>query len=96
MDAAGAAAREQIDAGAVAEWRDRRLSVQNAPVSAVVVQLRPYVQGWIIVSDPALAERRVTGLYDLSDPHQAMQALVAPAGGRVRQLTPFLYVLSSS
>lgn len=90
----GAVARERIEPSAVASWRDGQLFVDNVTVSQVVDELRRYQKGWIVIADDRLAAQRVTGLYDLRDPGRALRALVQPSGGNVREITPFLHVLS--
>jgi transmembrane sensor len=36
----------------------------------------------------------VTGLYDLSDPDRALEALVQPFGGKMHRISPYLRVLA--
>lgn len=92
--AGGRAVRGDLAPGDVATWREGYLFVDNATVAEVVDELRRYQPGWILLESDQLAERRVTGLYDLRQPERALQAIVQPHGGRLRTLTPFLHVLS--
>lgn len=92
--AGGRAVRGELAPGDVATWREGYLFVDNATVAEVVDELRRYQPGWILLESAQLAERRVTGLYDLRQPERALQAIVQPHGGRLRTLTPFLHVLS--
>jgi transmembrane sensor len=78
----------------VASWRDGRLFVADATVAEVVEELRRFHPGWIVIADGRLAAARVTGLYDLRDPARALRALVRPAGGQLREVTPLLHILS--
>ncbi|TCK30881.1 FecR family protein [Ancylobacter aquaticus] len=78
----------------IAVWREGRLFVQDATIAAVVEQLQRYHRAWITVPDSALAQQRVTGLYDLTDPDRALRALVEPHGGRMREISPYMRVLS--
>lgn len=87
--------KERLALDAIAPWRDGYLLVQDAPIGAVVAELRRYQPGVVMVTDKTLAERRVTGLYALDQPEAALRALVAPSGGRVRSVTPYVHVLSS-
>lgn len=90
----GAAVRGRLAPDEVASWRDGRLFVADATVAEVVEELRRYQPGWVILADDRLAAERVTGLYDLNDPARALRALVRPAGGQVREVTPLLHILS--
>ncbi len=79
----------------VAAWREGRLIARDQPVSEVVDALRPYFPGLILVTGSALAGRHVTGVYDLRDPAEALQALAAAHGGVVHRISPWLLVLSA-
>lgn len=78
----------------IGAWREGRLFVQDATIAAVVEQLQRYHPAWIAVPDGTLAQQRVTGLYDLTDPDRALRALVEPHGGRMREISPYMRVLS--
>ncbi len=80
---------------AVAAWRQGQLVVANQPLSEVVDILRRHHTGLIVLTDDALGARRVTGVYDLSDPVRALRAVGGPYGARVVQITPFLVVVSA-
>lgn len=90
----GAIHRTRIAPQEVASWRDHRLFVEGSTVGQVVDELRRYNAGWIVFADPSFADQRVTGLYDLGDPDRALRILVAPFGGRVREVTPLLKIVS--
>jgi transmembrane sensor len=92
--AAGTMTRRRVEPGMIAIWRDGRLFVQEARLGDVAEQLQRHAPGWIAVADAALADCRVTGLYDLRDPDRALRALVEPFGGRLRVVTPYVRVLS--
>jgi transmembrane sensor len=92
--ASATATRDKRPPDQIAAWRDHHLFVSNATVADVVEELRRYHNGWIVIADDLLAHERVTGLYDLRDPDRALRALVEPAGGQVRSMTPLLRVLS--
>lgn len=79
----------------IAGWRDGRLFVDDAPIASVVEQIQPYHRAWIRLTDERLGRQRVTGLYDLRDPDSALRALVRPHGGKVRQVSPWLVILSA-
>ncbi len=64
------------------------------PLGDVVADMRRYSGKWIVFQDGHLAAQQVTGLYDLRDPDRALRVLVGPFGGRVREVTPFLRIVS--
>jgi transmembrane sensor len=92
----GEVRRRPIDPADVAAWRRGRLVAGDQTVSAVVDSIRRHYSGFIVLTDSGLGGRRVTGLYDLADPERALRALVGPYGGVVRQVTPYLLVVSAS
>src|SRR3546814_17474872 len=86
--ATGAAHRSAVAPASVAAWRDGRLFVDGATVAEVVDRIRPYQSGWIVIAGSGLGGRKVTGLYDLHDPDNALRALVEAHGGEVRAVHP--------
>ncbi|MBC3952547.1 FecR domain-containing protein [Pseudomonas folii] len=89
----GSVQQSAIAPDEVATWVSGQQFFENATVQEVVEQLRNYQHGWIVISDDALGQKRVTGLYDLRDTQRALQALAKPVGGEVKQYSPLLTVL---
>jgi transmembrane sensor len=77
---------EKVPPEDIGAWRSGRLFVVNSSISAAVEEIQRYHPAWIMVPDRTLANTRVTGIYDLSDPDRALTALVSPFGGRVRAI----------
>ncbi len=75
-------------------WRQGQLVVDRWPVTRVLDELGRYHQGRILLRDGDLGRRPVSGVYDLNRPAEAVRAVVAAAGGRVTELTPWLLVVS--
>ncbi|HEK1686351.1 TPA: FecR domain-containing protein [Pseudomonas putida] len=80
----------------VGGWVNGAQFFENVSVAQVIEQLEHYQRGWIVVNDPALANKRVTGLYDMRDTRRALQALVAPIGGEVREYSPLLVIIGQN
>ncbi|MGH0263149.1 FecR family protein [Sinorhizobium meliloti] len=83
-----------IDAASIGAWRQGRLHVVNATISSVVERIQRYHPAWISLPDPVLGSQRVTGIYDLTAPDEALGALVDPYGGKVRRISSFARVIS--
>jgi transmembrane sensor len=95
VDRRSAAVRQgRIAPEEVASWRGHQLFVENASVEDVAADIRRYSGKWIVFQDGRIAAQRVTGLYDLRDPDRALRVLVGPFGGRVREVTPYLRIVS--
>lgn len=80
----------------VGTWSDKRLTAVDRPLSQVVADLRRYYDGQVLLTDAGLGERSVTGIFDMTDPLAAARLIVQPHGGVVRQITPWLMIVSSS
>jgi len=89
-----AAVRTAVTAGEVGAWQSGRLVVGDASIAEVVDKLRRYHHGVIVLADRALAARRIAGVYNLDSPAAALRAAVEPHGGSVRELTPYLLVVT--
>lgn len=92
----GQISRTTVPPQLVAAWRRGQLYLRDETMREAVDRLRRYYSGTIILADDALAERRVTGVYNLDDPEDALLGLVRAHGARMRRITPWLIVLSSS
>lgn len=90
----GALTRDLVPPDEIGAWRDGRLVVTDASVGEVVARIRRYHGAWIALPDAGLAAARVTGVYDLRHPDEALAALVEPFGGRVHVLSPYLRILA--
>lgn len=92
----GVAALATIPEERIAPWRRNRLLSDGASVGELVREIGRYRSGLVVVADNALAGRRVTGVFDLSDPLRALRAAVEPYAGRVREITPWLVLVTGS
>lgn len=91
----GRVARSQVAPQDVAAWRQRRLVVDGASLAEVVEELDRHYGGVIVLGDRTLAGRRITGVFDLRHPIEALGAIVRTQHGSVTQITPYLLVVSS-
>ncbi len=74
---AGARRVAAVDPADVALWRADRLAVTDAPLGEVLDAVARRHGGLYLVGDD-LRGRRVTGVFDLSDPGRALSTLFAP------------------
>lgn len=91
--ASGALREEKVPVASLASWRDGYLFADNATIGEIVDEVRRYDRGWIVLTDGPLAARRITGLYDARNPAAALEAIVAPTGGSVTHVTPYLTIV---
>lgn len=77
----------------VAAWREGRLVVDNIRFADLIEQLDRHHRGLILLSDAALGERRITGVFDADDPSRALEAAAAGLNARVTALSPYLLIV---
>ncbi len=92
--ASGRVDRGQREAGQVASWRDKLIIAERETVSALVARISRWVPGRVVLADPFIGRQRVSGVFDLNDPVRALQAVVHPAGARLRQISDLLTLIS--
>lgn len=91
---ADAVSQSRISPERVGSWRSGRKVVEDETVGEAAEALGRYRGGLILILDGRLRARRVSGLYELGNPATALAALVAPFGGRVSEVTPWLLIVS--
>lgn len=90
----GRVAKSDILPADVAAWREHRLIVDEVTMAEVVEELGRHYSGVVMLRDRTLAERRVSGVFDLRQPLEALQAAVRTHDGSVTQITPYVVVIS--
>jgi transmembrane sensor len=83
-----------VDAASIGSWQQGWIFVENQTIADVVELLQRYHPAWITVPDANFARQQVTGLFELSDPDRALNALVQPHGGSVVSVSPFVRILT--
>ncbi|MCL6705962.1 FecR family protein [Pseudomonas sp. R2.Fl] len=92
--ASGEAEVADISLEDIGAWRDSRMALSDVTVAEAVEMVQRYHPAWISLPDRGLADRKVSGLFDLGDPDRALTAIVGAFGGKVRSVTPMLRVIS--
>lgn len=77
-----------------AAWLRGELVANDRTVADIVDELSRYHRGTIVIADRDLARERTTGVYKLGDPAKALRAVASAHGATVRQISPWLVVLS--
>lgn len=82
------------ETGEIAAWRGRLIVAERETVAAMVAKISRWFPGRVIVADPWLASRVVSGVFDLDDPVRALDAVVRPFGAKVRGIGSMALVIS--
>lgn len=88
-------AKSEIAPEDVASWRERRLIVDGATLSEVIAELDRHHPGLIVLRDRSLGDRRITGVFDLRHPVEALQAVARTQQASVVEITPYLLIVSA-
>jgi len=80
----------------VAAWKDGQIVALDRALVDVVGDLRRYYDGVIILTNEGLGQQRVTGVYNVADPVEALRAMAGAYGGSVHQVSPWILVVSGS
>ena len=86
--------RGEQPASQIGAWRQNQLIAQDQPLRDVLDRLRRYHSGAIVVTDDALADQPVTGVYDLGNPGGALRGIARSQNAVVREITPWLLIVS--
>lgn len=90
----GHAERGVREAIQIAAWRDGMIVAERETVNAMVAKISRWIPGRVVVADPFLGSRVVSGVFDLADPVRALEAVARPFGAKVRELGPLMTVIS--
>jgi transmembrane sensor len=91
----GRVERGRLPTDQVASWMQGQLIVKNRPVGEVVDALRPYFNGVVVLRGAALADQPLTGVYNLSNPVEALRAVARAQGASMHRIAPWLIVISA-
>lgn len=96
IDASHAIETGRVAPQLVGGWRSGEGLAENRTIANMVEEIRPWFRGRIFITDAKLAARRVTGIYDVRHPEQALAMIIQPHGGRITHITPWIMVVSGS
>ncbi|WP_018700153.1 FecR family protein [Amorphus coralli] len=84
---------DRVASGTEATWRSGRLVFEDRSFRWVVANLSRRLPGRIVIASESIADRRLTGSLDLSDPDNALVDLTAALGLRTASAGAFLTVV---
>jgi transmembrane sensor len=95
VDWGGQVERGKDEPELVGGWRSGMLVVKDRPIAEVVDEIRRHYSGTIVMPETGLGRQRVTGVYDLRRPVEALRAVAQVHGANARQISPWMAVISS-
>ncbi len=93
------AAAARVERGAVppaevAAWQGARIIARDRSIADVAQEIGRSFPGVIVMPSESFGRQRITGVYNLSDPVAALRAAAAVHGGTVRQVSPWLLIVT--
>ncbi|MEM7747422.1 MAG: FecR domain-containing protein [Pseudomonadota bacterium] len=84
----------EVDPASVAAWREGKLIVDDWSVGDVLDALDRYYKGMIVIGSWELSNKRISGVYDLKKPLEAIEVVAATHGFKVRRVLPWTLVVT--
>lgn len=84
---------EPVDPDATLAWRNGQLVFVQEPLARVIDEVNRYRPGRIVIFDPAIRGRPVTGVFAIERLDVFLETLERGLGVKVRSLTDYLVVL---
>ena len=69
--------------------------MHDATLDDVVEELGRHYAGLILLPDRKLPRQLVTGVFDLTRPVEALTAMAESQNGKLKEITPYLLVISA-
>ncbi len=79
----------------MAAWRHGTLVAENETVAVVVAKIARWLPGKVFIASDWLRHQRISGSFNLTQPRQALDAVILPLQADIHHLTPWLTVLNS-
>ena len=93
-DAQGISRQPQpVPEGFETPWRSGRLVFEDRPLSMVVDEIFRHLPGKVVIADGAVAARRISGAFDLTDPDAALASFGTAFGLKIVHLGAVLTVI---
>jgi transmembrane sensor len=86
--------RARMASESVAAWRSHRLVVVDGSFADIVETLGRHLPGALVVADRSLNRQAITGVFDLTQPVDALRTLAASQKATVTEVTPYLLIVS--
>jgi transmembrane sensor len=84
---------QTVDAQDATAWQRGKLVFVDRPLGSVIEELNRYHSGRILITDAAIGDHHVSGVFDTKDPVSVVNALEASLGLKSTRLTSYLILL---
>ncbi len=80
----------------IALWRKGKLIVDGWPAKDVINELGRYYNGSVFINAELPSYNKISGVYDLNSPKAAIKLVAATEGLKVKQITPWIIIVSQN
>lgn len=84
---------ETVDIAETSAWQQHRLIINDRPLGELITELNRYRLGRIFLSDAALGQMRISGVFSLDNPDAIPTSIVAVLGLKETRLSPWWTIL---
>ena len=89
----GTVQRGLVIPGQVGLWADGLVTARERPVADLVGEISRYFDGIVLLRGDGLAEQTVSGIFDVSDPADALALIAASQKAEFYRISPWILVL---
>lgn len=76
-------------------WREGIVTVNAEPLSTVVARIARWIPEPVMIADPGLGDKLVSGVFDMGRPNDALLAAVSPHGAKLRRVSNWMTVVTA-
>lgn len=77
----------------IGAWKDGLLIARDESVADLIKTLAPWMRGQTVLLHHAFLKERVTGVYDLHQPDEALRLIMRPFGAKVVAVSPWVHLV---
>lgn len=76
-------------------WRQGIVTVNAEPLSTVVARIARWMPETVVIAEPGLGDKLVSGVFDMDRPDEALLAAVSPHGAKLRRIATWMTVVTA-
>lgn len=86
----------EIASSNVGSWRQGRLVMEDASLKTVIERINDYHPGMLLITDNNLLYTKVSGVFDIDNPDNALTSLTLILPIKIERISPYLVLISKA